>query len=593
LNKNLIWLIVLFVLMATNLRAGELSVTGYVDRTTIGQNEQLRFTIEVSGSDAGKIAQPELPEISGFRNIGSSTSSSSSFSIVNGKMTSSVTRSYVYTLVPEAAGTFLIPPVSIQFEDKTLVTDPIRITVTEGTTQPPPQTGRQRGSEPEPDENQISDNLFLRAELSKTNVVRGEPVILNYRLYSRYDLANLSYVNEPNFVGFWKDDIFFANRMNFSRTTYQGMSFNVMTLRRVVLYPNQSGTLTVPPLEINTDIIIRPRTFFDFDRTRKVNLASQPVSVTVSELPAAGKPESFTGAVGSFRLTSRISESELTAGDTFTYTVEISGNGNFKHFDPPSFPALPVLRQIDPEVVIETQPEGNLIKGEKTIRYPVIAREEGEHTIPPLVFSYYDPQTKTYRTLETPSVKLSVKPSEFVPLPHTVAQQDVVAEGTDIYYIYRSTELDSISFIHQTRWYWLLWLLVILTLPAALYYRLEQNKLAGDVNYIRQKQAGRILRKYLHKAAEAAKNGDNEFYSFVSTGLQNYLTDKLKISRGSTTDKILAEMQKSKFSPEIIEKVRSIVNRSLEARFMPGGYDPGKVARDYEDVKDLVSRISR
>lgn len=585
------FIILIGLLLVCSLNAGELTINSYVDRTTIGLDDQLRFTIEITGTDAGKISQPELPEISGFRNIGSSSSSSSSFSIVGGRMTGTVTRSFVYTLRPVSAGNFLIPPISLQFEKQTLVTDPIRISVVEGTVQPPPVSRQFREQAPEPE--QLAENIFIVAETAKTSVVRGEPVVVNYLLYSRYDLANLSFVNEPNFVGFWKDDVFFANRMNFRRTTHQGRSFNVMTLRTVVLYPNRSGSLTIPALEINADLIIRPRTFFDFDSTRKHNIAGKPVTLEVRDLPAAGRPENFTGAVGSYRISSRISETSLTVGDTFTYTLQISGNGNFKHFNPPPFPKLRSFRFIDPETATDTKVDGSRVTGTKTIRYPVIVHEEGDFTIPPLTFAFFDPQRNSYQLLETESYSISVAPSDLRAIPHTVAQSDVLSEGADIYYIYRTANLHNIFFIVNSPLYWFAWLVLLLTIPLALYYRKEKERLSADTNYFRLKQARRILHKYLHRATSAARQGDMDFYSFVNTGLSNYLTDNLKIPRGSTNDRIYAEMKANSYPEETIGKVKTIINRCLEARFKPGGFDRQKIEKDYEEIKETVALLSK
>ncbi len=376
-------------------------------------------------------------------------------------------------------------------------------------------------------------------------------------------------------------------------TNYQGKLFTVLTFRTIVLYPNQSGTLTLPSLEIAADIIVRPRTFFDFDSTRKLNIASKPVNLNVRDLPTAGRPGVFSGAVGSFRISSEISVTDLTVGDTFTYKIQITGNGNFKHFDPPPFPQLPFLRHIDPEIVTDSKLERDKVTGAKTIRYPVIVTEEGEFDIPPLVFAYYDPERNTYLTLQTSSYRISVAPSDMRTIPITVAQQDVTAEGADIYYIYRTAHLNSIFLIPQSLLYWLLWLIILLTFPFAFYYRKERAKWATDINYVRQKQARKILHKYMNKATQSAKQGNMEFYSYVNTGLANYLTDNLRIPRGSTTESIINEMKTQQYPPDIVQKVKEIINSCLEARFMPGGFDKVKIDQDFEKLQNTISVISR
>ena len=268
--------IILGILAVTSLIfAKEITVTSYVDKTTVGTDDILKLTVEISGENVPKVGDIQLPSLDGFRITGSSTSSSSSFSIVGTKMTSTVTRSNIYTLNPEKPGKYLIPPIAIEFEKKTYTTDPIEITVVEGSNQPPPPVNRQFRQN-EPDSESLSDNIFINAEVPKKTVYRGEPLIVNYKIYSRYNLANLSFVSEPNFVGFWKDDIFFADRMNLQRENYQGRLFNSMLLRTIALYPNQTGTLEIPPFLIAADIIVRARSFWDFDSSRKVNLQSKP-----------------------------------------------------------------------------------------------------------------------------------------------------------------------------------------------------------------------------------------------------------------------------------------------------------------------------
>jgi len=590
-RRKLSWSFLLLFIIISPLIAAELSINAYVDKTTLGLDDVLRFTVEITGENAGQVSQPELPNISGFSGIGTSTSSSSSISIVNGRMTSSVTKSFVYRLKPQEIGVHLIPPISLQHDDFTLTTDPIKITVVEGSTQPPPVSRQFRDSPP--DQGQITDNIFIKAETSKETAFRGEPIVVNYRLYSRYDLANLSYVNEPNFVGFWKDDVFFANRMNFQRTNYQGVMYQVMTLRTVVLSPNQTGSLNLPSLEINAEVIIRPRTFFDFDSTKRVNVASEPVILNIRDLPSEGIPENFTGAVGSYRISSDISNTDLTVGDTITYTLTITGSGNLKHFESPPFPQLSFARLIEPETVTDTKLEGKTVVGSRVIRYPVIVHQEGSFTLPPITFSYFDPNLKSYQSLTTSEYQISVAPSNMRIVPYSVAQQDVIPEGADISYIYRSIELSSPTLVINSYLYWLFWILAILTIPFAYYYRKERDKLATDANYVRKKQSRKILQKYLQNAIRAAKEGNMEFYTYVNAGLSNYLTDNLKIARGSTNERIIAEMEQQNYPAVTIQSLKEIINRCLEARFKPGGFDSSKISEDYEKVKEVITNISR
>jgi hypothetical protein len=585
-------LTLIMLLLACSLIA-ELSITSYVDNTTIGQNQNLRLTVEISGEKAAQIPQPELPSISGFHLVGTSTSSSSSFSIVNGRMTSSVTKSYIYTLRPEGAGRFLIPPITIQFEGETKSTNPIRITVTEETSQPVPQTSRQP-SQPESDLSNAAENLFVKAEISQTSLYRGEPIVVSYRLYSRYDLANVTFLSEPNFVGFWKEDVFTASRMNLQRTNYQGRMFQSMLLRSVILYPNQSGTLIIPSVELSADVIVRARSFFDFDSTRKFNIKSEPLRITIKDIPTADRPQNYTGAVGSFNISSETSKSRVKVGDTFTLTLKITGMGNFHQLNHPELPELPFLRIIDPEVKTDSRLEDANVIGSISVSYPLIAVREGDYEIPPIQFAYFDPNQERFRIARTSAHKLSIQPSETSIVQHSaIAQTDIVREGTDIYYIHSTSDLNSHKLVTEHFLYWLLLFGAILTLPASFIYRKKRDILLSDSGYLRQKGARRILRKYLKKATEHAHKGDMEFYSYANAGLCNYLTDILQIPRGSTNETIIATLQTNEYPENSVQKIRDIINRCLEARFMPGGFAPEKINKDYETIKMVINEISR
>lgn len=171
-------IILWILLLACSVAFGaELEVQSYVDRTTVGLDDYLKFTVEVTGSKANKASIPSLSGLKGFRNLGASTSSSSSYSVVNGKMTSSVSASTTFTLQPLATGEQILPPVSVQFKGKTYTTKPIRIKVKEGSTEPAPpvsQQMQQRGSTHQSSD-KLADNMFIIADVSQNRCINLSP----------------------------------------------------------------------------------------------------------------------------------------------------------------------------------------------------------------------------------------------------------------------------------------------------------------------------------------------------------------------------------------------------------------------------------
>ena len=587
--KKIIFLLSL-LLIGQFLFAQQIEVESYVDRTKIGISDLVKYTIEISGEKIGNISTPKLPKIENFENLGSSTSSSSNYSIVNGKMTSKVTKSYTYTLRPLKIGNHIIPPITIKIKDKSFTTDPIHIKVSEGSTQPAPPTSSSFTQQPNSSLD-LSDNLFLKANISKKNVFEEEPIIVEYKLYSRYDIANLAFAGDTNFEGFWKEDIYKPESISFDRETYNGIMYNVMLMRSVALFPTKSGKLNIPSVALNVDIRTQSHSFFDFGTTKRYNIKNKPTSVKVKPIPQINKPSSYSNAVGKFKLSSNISQTQLNVGDSFTYTITISGTGNLKQFDIPKLKEVNNLRFLDPEIT--TNINKNKISGKKTIKYLIIAQEKGKFTLPAVLFTYFDTSSGSYKTLQTKPYQLVIGEGDLTYVASSAAQSILSMEGSDIGFISTDTELVSKNIYFDEYFYWFIWFIILLFIPASILYSNERTKLKGNVDYIRQKQANKILKKYMKEASVLAGNDDPGFYAAAQLGLGSYLADKLKEPRGSSTENILSKMALKNIPDDLIEKIKTLFDTCDQARFMPGGFSKERIETDFQLIKETINEITK
>ena len=587
--KKFVFILIL-ILLSQLLFSQQIEVDSYVDRTKIGISDLVKYTIEISGEKAGNIATPELPEIKNFENLGSSTSSSSSYSIVNGKMTSSISKSFTYTLRPQKIGNYLIPPITIKIKKKSFTTEPIHIKVSEGSTQPAPPTSssftKQSNSTSD-----LSDNLFLIANLSKKNVYEEEPIIVEYKLYSRYDISNLAFAGDTNFEGFWKEDIYKPESINFNRETYNGIMYNVMLMQSVALFPTKSEKQKIPSLDLNVDVRTQSHSFFDFGTTKRYNIKNKPVYVNVRPISQNNKPSSFSNAVGKFKLSSNISQTQMNVGDSFTYTITISGTGNLKQFDIPKLKEVNNLRFLDPEIT--TDINNNKISGKKTIKYLIIAQEKGNFTLPAVPFTYFDTSSGSYKTLQTKPYQLNVGEGDLTFVASSSAQSIVSLEGSDIGFIITDSELTSKNIYFDKFYYWFIWFIILLFIPASILYSKERAKLKGNVDYIRQKQANKILKKYMKEASALAVKDDPGFYAAAQLGLSSYLADKLKEPRGSSTEDIISKMSLRNIPKELIEKIKTLFETCNQARFMPGGFSKERIEADFQLVKETINEITK
>lgn len=173
----------------------------------------------------------------------------------------------------------------------------------------------------------------------------------------------------------------------------------------------KAGTLELPPVEMDVDLI-SGRTFglfgpFGGGQAERIRVPSNPVKLTVKSLPQPA-PAGFTGAVGQFRLESRLTPATVAAGEPVTWSVTIRGKGNWPaNFEFPTRRVPGSMRVIEPEVRRETSPE-NPFEASATQDIVIIPREPGTVDLPALQFTFFNPATGEYETLMSEPAQLIV-----------------------------------------------------------------------------------------------------------------------------------------------------------------------------------------
>ncbi len=592
-----IYIVLLLVSLLIPLFAGDLKVATSVNSSTIGLQDVLTFKVIVSGEDANKIDTPSLPDIKGFAFRSVNNSVSSSFSFVNGKSSSSFTKTFTYTLIPKEKGMFTIPPVKLSHNNENFETKPLQVKVIEGTTNTSKSRTRRSQSifdnfyDETSQQSSNDGEIFIVAEPDKKSVFKGEPINVTYNLYTNQELSGLSISDEKDHPGYGKEETYTASELRFSIKDYKGQNYRALTIKKVRLMPNITGKITVPTLELEARLGLDIGSFWSMGSPQRKIIRNAPVNIQVKDLPSDGKPASFNGAVGKFKLNAEINSLDIKAGDSFQYTLTITGEGNISNFSAPEFPELQNMRVMSPEIQNE---DINTKNATKSVKYLVIAQEKGIYNIPTIEFSYFDSSLKSYITLNTKEFTLNVKEGDqrFGNAAGYV-QSVVNLEGRDIDYIVQTKKIMNFRPLYSSAFYWLLILLIIISLPITYYFVQQQDRLAGNSDLLRQKNASKILKKYLNLASQHASNKHADFYATAQNGLTKYLTDKLRIHMGLKTDDILDSMRKQDIPEQLINSVDAFFKTCNQARFMPGGTSPKQISSDYEILKKLVQDISR
>jgi len=154
---------------------------------------------------------------------------------------------------------------------------------------------------------------------------------------------------------------------------------------------------------------------------KDITITSPSSKLKVLALPTEGQPKDFSGAVGTFRVSSDVSPARVAVGDPLTLRLHISGAGNFDRVDATMFDHLDQWKTY-PAKSSFTHSDEVGYRGEKVFEQSLIAARPGEQTIPGLEFSYFNPNTRHYERVHTSPIKVTVFASSSAGLAGALAQ---------------------------------------------------------------------------------------------------------------------------------------------------------------------------
>ncbi|MDT0620316.1 BatD family protein [Croceitalea vernalis] len=555
-----------------------------LSKEKLGLNERLRveFTMNKDGDNFNP------PSFENFNVImGPSQSISSSW--INGKR--SFAKSYTYILKPTKQGTFKLDQSTIEIDGNTYKTLPKTIVVTAAVENPnAPKTA-----------NDVADeSLHLVAEVSKGNPYLNEAVTVVYKLYisPSISVTNFRPVDSPKYNNFWSQDIP-VTKYTTNNGTYKGKPYRSVVLKRVVLYPQKSGKLDIEPLslEIFVDVPTNRRDFFGgkiYSQANKTVSAGRR-TLNVLPLPEAGKPADFGGAVGEFDFSVSTSKTALNASESLQAVVEVTGKGNLKLFQLPK-PDLPsALEVYEPEFDESVRTTISGMQGKVANHYTVVPSFRGKYPIPSISFSYFNPKTKKYNTIDSDEITIDVMegPTDNQIIDNTGVAKVAVPTSKQFHFIKVKPNLTrmNVNYFFGSNLFYLLLLGPLLLIPIVILFRKKREKDAGNVEGNRLKKANRLARKYLSTAKKELGNEDN-FYIALEKALHNYLKAKLKIETSEfSKEKITSLLSEKKVSDEQIQDFIGLLKNCEMARYSP--FTEVQMQQDYNKASEVISRIDK
>ena len=575
-----------FLIFLSSYAVAQVSFEAKPSKTQLGINERLR--IDFTMNEDGDNFTP--PSFENFKVVGGPSQSINN-SWINGVR--SFSKSYSYFLSPTKRGEFTIGQSRIEINGKTYKTSPIKITVTAAVDVP---------KDPNDPNYIASESIHLVAEVSKTNPYLNEPVSVVYKLYvaENTGVRNWTELDSPRYNDFWSQNIE-VKGLTVKEGKYKGENYRYVVLKKTVLYPQKTGKLSIEPLTLDVlvEVPSRRRDVFGRVMTSTANrtVTAGKRTINVKPLPSEGKPIDFSGAVGRFNFNIESNKNTLELTEAFDVTIEVSGKGNLKLFELPK-PNLPgSLEVYEPEHSEKVSTNLSGMQGSISDRYTIVPNAQGQYPIPSITFSYFDLTSKSYKTLNSKELIISVtsdSTQNFGRTTQNEVQKTNVTALTKQFLSFKSDgHLKPIVQhpFYNTPLFWCLFLGPLVFIPIVVVVSKKQDKRALDVMGNKIRKTNKLARKYLGHAKKAI--GQKEaFYVALERALHNYLKSKLKIETSELTkEKISFLLTKRRVNSLHVDQFLNVVESCELARYTP--LETADMERDYKKAAEVINTLDK
>ena len=395
------WTALLLAAGTMNISAQDIVVLSQFKPQVVSSGMKAVYELTIQGTQEG--IKGRLPPVSDIE-ISSNPSFSREVKIINGVHTVNVT--YAFPVKTKSEGVFTVPSWEIEVAGKSYPVPAATLKVV-------------------PPGKELQQTVILQLKRPRETFFVGESVPCLLKLQIRSDVRyRLLAVPEKMGDAFIQSDL--SEKPNATRERRGNQEYHTF------VWP-----LTLTALKAGTEnlfyqvklIIEKPRpkkrsrgffddifsdpfedSFFNRNRGQEVIVQTGDTPIKVLELPARGRPDSFTGAIGLLNMHIRLSDNEVQVGEPITLTIEISGEGNFERIPAPRIEENENFKVYPPKSqFLATDAVG--WKGTKSFEYILIPQTEQIGEIPPVAFNFFEPNVRQYIDLTTEALPLSVSPA--------------------------------------------------------------------------------------------------------------------------------------------------------------------------------------
>jgi hypothetical protein len=230
--------------------------------------------------------------------------------------------------------------------------------------------------------------------------------------------------------------------------------------------------------------------------------------------------------------------------------------------------------------------------------YTIIPQFKGEYPIKPMRFSYFDLNSRTYKTIVSPEIMVEVldgpESTEALTAQDTNnSNKKVITANSKFEYIKLKTQLKPIKqpdFFGSSLFYGLM-ALPFLCIPVLMIFRSKKEARDGDVLGNRIRRSNKLAKKYLSEAKKQFQNQEL-FYIAMEKALHNFLKAKLRIETSEMSkDTIRTILLERKATDFTVSEFIKLVENCEFARYAPSS--SGAIQSDFDKAVGLISELEK
>jgi hypothetical protein len=546
--------------------------TASLDNDSVILSESATLSLTIEG---GSLSQdPALPFVDGLRIVYIGPSQQVSF--INGQVNSKTT--YNYSVTAQRAGKFEIPAINVTANSQKLASQPLKLTVAKP------------GAPSSEAINSGAQLVFMKLALPKKEIYAGEVFTAELDVYVRDSVQN---IGNFQLTALPSDGFTTGKRSEGQQRREQvgNAVYNVIPIM-MTMTALKPGDFAIGPITASIVVELpvannrRSRDPFGdmpdpFGMLRRVerhqlSLATDAMPVQSRPLPTQNVPSGFNGAVGKFTMTVSAGPTNIAVGDPITVRVQISGRGALDTVAWQPQAAGQDFKVYPPTLKVETTDTLGL-EGTKTFEEIVVPQNPDVRELPPISFSFFDPEAKEYRTLTQPATQLAIRSSGASVTPTLLASKtptdNTPPPAQDIVTI--KQRLGTVQQIGpalvQQKWFLAMQGVPVLAWIATLVWRRQKDSLANNPRLRRQREVARVIQNGLLDLQQLAReNKSDDFFAGLFRLLQERLGERLDLPASAITEAVIDErLRPGGVEETTLQRVHELFQLCNQTRYAP------------------------